>query len=202
MFQHLSRRFVRLAFPVLGASLGLLLAATPAAAQVGVGIKGGLVFPDFSSDDFNADNRNGWQAGLFVGGNRDGVLGVQGEINYVRKEVADELGLGEVQLSYVQIPVLLRLNAGSRSRGGAALYGIVGPSFSAKVGESISGFDFDTDAFEGVDIALMFGGGVELGRFLVEGRYSRGLRQVNKNFSDFTEIKVHSFAVLVGVRLN
>ena len=183
--------------------------AWPAAAQgVGFGVKGGLSFAEFTTDDFHLDNRTGWQAGLFVGGNRDGVVGFQGEFNWVRKETTffdSGVEIGTVKLDYLQVPMLLRINAGTKSKNGFALYGLAGPSFEVKLRDEITGFGGGSTSdysFENIDVGLMFGGGVEISRFIIEGRYSKGLRSVNKNFKDVTELKVNSFAALVGIRFN
>jgi len=167
--------------PLVLALLCVGFAGTASAQGVGVGIKGGIVYPDFDNDVLNLKNRVGWQGGLWFGGNRPGVLGVQGEVNFLRKRAESNLIPDEtVDVNYLQIPVLLRLHNPS-SAAGFQLYGIVGPSFDIKVSETISGVNFTDDAFKTFDIGLMFGGGVEIGRVLFEGRYERGLKNVNKS---------------------
>ena len=64
------------------------------------------------------------------------------------------------------------------------MYGIVGPGIELKIADEIEGFTLD-DGFEGADVSLVFGGGIEVARIIVEGRYEKGLRRINKNFSDF-----------------
>ena len=184
------------------AAMALGMAGTASAQGPGVGIKGGVVFPNFNSDAFDLKKRTGWQAGVWFGGNREGVVGVQGEVNLLRKRAeSDIIPDATVDITYLQIPVLLRLHNPSSSAAGAQLYGIVGPSFDLKLSETLEGINFTDDAFKRLDIGLMFGVGVEAGRFLVEGRYTRGLRDINEELS-VTEIKSHSFAVLAGVRFN
>lgn len=185
-----------------------LAAAAPVAAQdgAGFGIKGGVRYPDFSTDRLQLDNRIGWQAGIFFGGNRNGVLGLQGEVNWLRNETdiaaVGSIPAGTVRLDYVQVPVLLRLNAGTKP--GINVYGIAGPSFEALLRDEVSGFGGPTHSdyqFENVNVSLMFGGGIEISRFILEGRYSKGLRTINKNL-DVSDIKLNSFAVLAGIRFN
>ena len=55
-----------------------------------------------------------------------------------------------------------------------------------------------TDGFNGLDIGIVAGAGMEFGRLALEWRYSRGLRRVNDEFNDLYKIKSHSFAALVG----
>ena len=177
----------------------------PAAAQgdpgIGVGFKVGPNFADFSSDVLDIDTRTGWHAGVFVGGNRSGVVGWQTEFNWVRKQGRIAGIDQDLRIDYVQIPVFLRLNAGTESRQGFALYGIVGPAFSFKVADEINGVTID-DAFEGTDVGFVAGAGVEITRIILEGRYEWGFRHINKNFTDVDEITARSFTVLIGVRFN
>ncbi|HTG90315.1 MAG TPA: outer membrane beta-barrel protein [Vicinamibacterales bacterium] len=183
------------------AALILIGSAASAAAQ-GIGLTFGPTFSTFSNDVLDFDSRVGFQGGLFFGGNRDGVLGVQGELNWIRKQTTASAigpGIADISVDYLQIPVLLRLNAGTRNTSGFALYGLVGPAFEVKVADEIEGVT--NDWLEGGDVGLVFGGGIEVARLLVEGRYEKGLRRINNNFSDISDIKSQSFTILFGIRI-
>jgi hypothetical protein len=196
--------FQRVIGTVVLAAIATFAISTSAAAQgLGFGVKGGLVYPDFSVDvgDYEYKNKTGWQAGLWFGGNRDGIVGVQVEINYMEKKAEAESGLGDFSIKYMQVPILLRLNTPARTKNSFQAYGIVGPSIDIKVGDEFNGLNI-IDEFEGTDIGLMFGGGIDVARLIVEARYSYGLRQINKSFSDVAKLKSHSFALLFGVRFN
>jgi Outer membrane protein beta-barrel domain len=183
----------------LAALVVLVLAGTaPFASAQGVGIKVGPTFDEFSGDVFDFDTRTGIHAGLFIGGSRDKVVGLQTEFNWLRKNTATEAGQ-EIRIDYLQVPLLLRLNAGSSSANGAALYGVVGPAFDFKIADEVEGFTLD-DGFEGTDVSLAFGGGFEVAHILIEGRYEKGFRRINKTFSSLDEIKKQSFTILFGVR--
>ena len=189
---------LRLFGPVTAlAALALVGSASVASAQ-GVGIKVGPTFDEFSDDALDFDNRTGVHAGIFVGGSRDNVLGFQTEFNWLRKKAATEAGQ-EIRIDYLQIPLLLRLNVGSSSPNGPAVYGIVGPGMELKLADEIEGFTL-VDGFEGADVSLLFGGGFEVARIIVEGRYEKGLRRINKTFSDLADIKKQSFTILFGLR--
>jgi hypothetical protein len=176
--------------------LALIGSSTWAAAQ---GIKFGPTFATFSSEALDFTTRTGLHGGIFFGGNRDGTLGVQTEINWIRKSSeTDPLNLG-IRIDYLQVPVLLRLNAGSSSSSGFSAYGIVGPAVEVKIADEIEGLTLD-DGFEGADISLVFGGGVEIARIIVEARYAKGLRRINKTFSNASEIKAQAFTILFGLR--
>ncbi len=192
------------AVALLAGAFALGSSTTAAAADddpgVGVGFKIGPTFADFTSEDVNLGRRTGWHGGLFIGGNRSGVIGWATEINWVRRRgttPSDE----EFQIDYVQVPIFLRLNIGTKSRNGFAIYGIAGPAFEVKVADEINGVTID-DTFEGTDVGLVLGAGMEITRLIFEGRYEWGFKQINKTFSDVTEIKQRSFTILVGVRFN
>jgi hypothetical protein len=193
--------FARAAGFCLLATVG---SASAAHAQ-GVGIKFGPTFATFSSEALDFKTRTGVHGGLFFGGNRDGILGLQTELNWLRKNVEEvperlETAVGrQIRIDYLQIPVLLRLNVGNDSAGGFRVYGIGGPAVEIKIADEIGGLTID-DGFEGADVSLVFGGGLEAARLIVEGRYEKGLRRINNTFSDYTEIKKQAFTILFGIR--
>jgi opacity protein-like surface antigen len=177
----------------------LTVIGSASAAAADGGIKFGPTFSTFSSDALDFNNRIGWHGGLFFGGNRTGVLGLQGELNWVRKRA--EVQGQNIRIDYVQIPVLLRVNAGTDSPSGFAIYGIAGPAVDVKIADEIEGITLD-DGFEGADVSLVLGAGIEAARIIVEGRYEKGFRRVNNTFSDFTDIKTQAFKILFGIRFN
>jgi hypothetical protein len=175
-------------------TLALIVSPSPAAAQ---GIKFGPRFATFSSDALDFETRTGIHAGLFVGGSREKVVGLQTEFNWLRKKAAS--AGNEITIDYFQLPVLLRVNAGSSSANGFGVYGIVGPAIELKIADEVEGFTLD-DGFEGADVSLVFGGGFEVAHIIVEGRYEKGLRRINNSFSAPSEIKTQAFTILFGLR--
>jgi hypothetical protein len=121
-----------------------------------------------------------------------------GEVNLLAKKGTE--GGEAVNLYYVQVPVLLRVNAGSRSRSGVSVYGIVGPAFDIKVSDDSGDFAI-VDEYEGFDVGILGGVGVELNRFIIEGRGTWGLRNIAKDFMA-SELKSRTFAILAGIRFN
>jgi ribosomal protein S6E (S10) len=174
--------------------LALVVSSSPVAAQ---GIKFGPTFATFSSDALDFKTRTGIHAGLFVGGGRDKTVGMQTEFNWLRKKA--EVNGNQISIDYFQLPVLLRVNGGSSSANGFGVYGIVGPAISLKIADEIEGFTLD-DGFEGADVSLVFGGGFEVARIIVEGRYEKGFRRINNTFSAPSEIKTQAFTILFGLR--
>ena len=191
--------------------LALFLAVPIAAAAqshggIGVGVKGGPLFSsltsDVSKDEFKT--RTGWIGGLFVGGNRNGVVGAAVELLYARKGAKANDGSGDqIDIDYLEVPVLLRINAGSRSLSGANLYAVVGPAFDIRLKSKLSTGEDLKDQTEGADVGLAVGVGVEITRFLVEARYTKGLRNIASASLDLGEkIKTSTVAIFFGVRFN
>ena len=139
----------------------------------GFGIKVGPTFDEFSGDALDFDTRTGIHAGLFVGGSRDNVFGFQTEFNWLRKN-AEPNGVAahpdrlpadpgaaapQCRLQLRQRPCALRhRRAGDRvedCRRDRRLY----------AGRRV----------RGADVSLLFGGGFEVARIIIEGRYEKGL---------------------------
>ena len=188
---------------LLLASVWLLLHPPSVEAQgVGVGIKAGTLRTNLNLID-GADvpgNDTGWMGGLFFGGNRTGRIGVMGELNLLAKQ--GELSDGESTLYYAQIPAMLRVNLGSRSRSfrSAIVYGIVGPSIDLKLGQDLSTMA-RLDNLKTFDFSATAGVGIEVARFIVETRTNWGLRNFAHRASA-TGPRTRSFALLGGIRFN
>lgn len=188
-------------------SLCVLSVARPASAQnaegIGVGVKGGLLFNtlDFGANDDFLKNKTGLIGGLFIGGNRGGLLGVEADIFYARKGGSGSGSAPDLDIHMLEIPVLLRLNLGARSLSGVGLYGLAGPAMDFRLKSDFGGVDI-IDFTQGYDVNMVFGGGVEITRFLAEVRYNHGLRNISKDFSASREIRTRAWAVLIGVRFN
>src|SRR5262245_11206602 len=61
---------------VLAALLTCGLGVREASAGFGLGIKGGPIWPNFSSADIDLNNNTGWQAGFFFDGGRSNLFSV------------------------------------------------------------------------------------------------------------------------------
>ena len=75
--------------------------------------------------------------------------------------------------------------------------------FDINLKASLNGLDVKSK-YQSLDLGILFGGGIEITRFLVEGRWNRGLRNVldSDNAGSISDIKTQSFAVLFGLRFN
>jgi hypothetical protein len=177
------------------------------ASGAGIGLKLGPLFTSYSaaSCDGCFNTNTGFEGGIWFGGNRGGRVGIMGEVLYAKKKQEANNGLltGSTSLQYLEIPILARINIGSRSRNGVSIYGLVGPVFDINLKASIGSQDVKSN-YESLDLGLLGGVGIEITRFLVEGRFNQGLRNVLKsgNAAAFGDIKTRSFAVLFGFRFN
>jgi hypothetical protein len=175
------------------------------------GVKAGVVFADLTNfedaleDVMSTSMRTGFIGGGFVTFGEP--FAVQAEVLYTQKGTrADESGLEvEVNIDQIEIPVLARYTFGTGTTRG---YVFGGPSFDfkvdAKVKASFEGEDEEEDIDEDVEtfeFAIVVGGGVEFGHFLVEGRFSLGLTDLVKDDEEFDQsIRNRTFAILGGVR--
>lgn len=203
-----------------GLALLLLAGATPALAQgqittntsvsnsssehdgIGVGIKAGPLFSNINSDVISSplDTRTGWIGGLFFGGNRPGIVGVGADVLYARKKVGTPAG--DLTFDYLEVPVYLRVNAGTRSLNGFNVYGLVGPAFDFRLKGKLNFEDSPADQMQEIDVGVTAGAGIEITRFIVEGRYTQGFRNLGKDLTQNDKITTKSFAVMFGVRFN
>ncbi|HUR34310.1 MAG TPA: porin family protein [Vicinamibacterales bacterium] len=165
---------------------------------IGFGVKAGVLFSSFRDARSDYKSRNGWQGGLFIGGNRAGALGVQTEINYAKK--GSKSGSLATDTYYLEIPLLLRMNVGSSNRNaGVNVYAFGGPAADILLKAQLDGVDIKRQ-FKDLDWNVIAGVGVEVSRILVEGRFNWGLANVLDGPGN--ELKTQSFAVLGGIRLN
>ena len=194
----------------------MVLAAAPAFAQgttqnsgLGIGALGGISWTTIRTENepsFDFNTGTGWQLGIWFGGNRDGRVGLMGELSYAVKKVSSEFD-EEVEREYVQIPVLLRINAGSRAKNKPSLYFLAGPAFDIQISTKENGEDpIDENNYQGLEIGLMFGAGFEVARIGIEGRYSYGFKSVLStdaaNESGFGSTKLNTFSVIGKIRFN
>jgi hypothetical protein len=150
---------------------------------LGFGVHFGGTWTRASTEgDIDLDQGSGIVAGIFFGGNRDGRAGLQGEISYLTKTV-QVVGVAEgedtAKNKYIQIPILLRINTGSRSNNGPCLFFLAGPNFDIKVSDNADDlFTNPDDIYEGVEYGIMAGAGFEAARFGVQVRYTWGLNNI------------------------
>ena len=199
-------------------SLALMFAVTPAWAQgnqqnvsnqdegIGVGVLAGIVRPKLQAEGFDdfAETRTGTMLGLWVGGNKNGLIGFTGEFIYLfrKTDINGDAAGGELKFPAIEIPAVFHINFGSSDRNKAMGYALVGPVFTLNLKQKLDGEDIDEDdEFRGADIGIMAGGGFEVFRIGVEVRGNWGLRNINQE-GDLVDIKTRSVEFLVKFRFN
>jgi hypothetical protein len=162
---------------------------------IGIGVLGMITRTSFDVDEdfFDINSRTGYGFGVWVGGNRNGLIGFTGEFIYVVRKAEDALG-NEYDFKIFQIPAVFHINFGSRSRSGIGGYIVVGPSFGINLGEEINGADLGDD-FSGADIGIIGGAGVEFFRVGIEGRGNWGIKSITDE-GDFADSKTFTFELL------
>lgn len=198
------------------ALLCVALAEVPAAAQVGGGVKAGLALSTFSYPGTDEEIQAlTWRPDVVVGGfvvaPAKRVVSFQAEGTYGRRGARADFGDVRVdfRLTYLEISGLLRI--GSRPAEGPSVYAYGGVTTAFTLGATQiltapgSGADeIDVAAVTAdADFRISVGGGVEIRRFLVEGRYTQGLRPLFEDSvsnPELTTIRTRAIEILAGVR--
>lgn len=216
------RSFPRPASPF--AVLVLLLVATAASAQtrlppqanrppadqgVGIGVLGGWTnstLKGSAEDEAALEPRNDYMFGVWFGGNRAGRVGFMGEVNYVTKGAREKEFDGALRLTYLEVPALVRVNIGSRTREGARFYGLAGAAFAFQLDAKLEDPEFEdldvSDDYETFDVGLLVGAGAEVKRIGVEFRVNWGLKQLYEPIEGYEPIKNFQFQVVGKFRFN
>src|SRR5579863_1055786 len=146
----------------------------------GFGILGGFMFKSLSQSPVDGETltaNTGKTIGIFFGGNRPGRVGVEGQLMYnIRKGTL--LNGDVLSIHSLEIPVLIRVNIGSQSLKGVLGYIIVGPAFDIQLNDSLLSQSV-TKNYKGLDVDVMFGGGIEITRFFIELKEDLGVFSVN-----------------------
>jgi len=179
-------------------ALAAFLAVSPAAAQ---GLQfGGKAGPSFTTIVLDEDEGPPFERRIAAAGGGFVVLPIAARLSLqvealttprgTRLEPEESDGIVQtLMVRYLEFPVLLRVN-GPRRGGGWYFFGGGYTALRLSAKEQLSSFTGFTnagtredvgDAIELVENGLIGGAGLELGKYLlVEGRYARGLTNINK----------------------
>ena len=175
------------------------------------GAKAGVNFANlnFEGDeaDVNFDSRTGFVGGLFVVVPANSQFALQTEALFSQKgaKTEDDGFSGTIKLNYIEVPVLARFSTPATS--GSSFHVFAGPSFGFKMSaEATSEFegeeeteDLDDDT-KGFDLGLVLGAGIEFGRFVLDGRYSWGMTDINDEEEEGLKVKTRTFSIMAGFR--
>jgi hypothetical protein len=170
----------------------------------GFGILGGFLFHSLTQSPVNGAGltaNTGKTIGIFFGGNRPGRVGVEGQLMYNIRKGTTSNG-DTLSINSLEIPVLIRVNIGSQSLKGVLGYIIVGPAFDIQLNAALLSQSVNKN-YKGLNVDVMFGGGIEITRFFIELREDLGLFSVNSgNLGSTTAIHGKTFDFLIGFRIN
>jgi hypothetical protein len=187
-------------------------AQTSHAQSISGGIKAGVTsarLPGVTDAiEITADEESRWGGtfGAFVTVPLNDLVAFQPEALYVVKGATVASSAANYSLKfdsrYLEIPLFARFGRSNRP-----VYFLAGPYFgfqlSAEGTETVGGRsetrEFD-DQFKSVDTGVSFGLGASFNRFLIEGRWSEGLVDIdNQDLSD-TTVRHRVFALLAGFK--
>lgn len=187
----------------------VMLAWVPAASAQGLsyGVKAGVNLSSISFEPDDSGNpyesRVGWLAGAFATIPLRGWLSLQPEALYTIKGARVDFESVESQLivDYFEVPILARV---SLRRG---FYAVAGPTVAARIkarsrtkfGGSTEEIDLEDD-IERVDLGVAAGAGMELGRWLFEGRYTHGLSDIDAEAGETAKVRNRTISLSAGIR--
>ena len=191
--------------------LVVFCAAASARAQgLEKGVRGGITYAKTSASGEGEAAGLDWQIrgvfGGFVTWRFMSWLELQPEVLYVMKGArSEDIVDTKLLLDYLEVPLLARVTRGRA--GGTRYYLAGGPSVGyllrgktrADFGGSIEEIDIK-DELEPVDVGLVITGGVEFGSIVVDGRYTHGLSNIDKESSEGQEVRNRAVSVTVGIR--
>jgi hypothetical protein len=163
---------------------------------------------DFDEAKVTGDGRAGLVAGGFVAQDFNATFGIQVEGLFSQKgtEFAEQSGVfdedASLKLNYLDFPVLARISFPGSA---AAFRVLTGPSFNFKISQSAEVGNVELDADElplkPFEFAYVLGAAVEVGRFIIDGRYNWGLTDINdEEEDDEPTVKNNWFSVSFGWR--
>lgn len=184
-------------------------AATAGAQPIEWSVKGGLNVATLALDDQQdaaVESRLGLVAGAAATWAVSDRLAVQPELLYSQKGARfdNELGGATFALDFIEVPLLARYTVLTGAR---PLHVFAGPVIgfkvravaSAEVGDQEIDQDLSDD-IASTDVGIAAGAGLDFGRSLVEGRYTFGLKTIDKDNGDSQDAKTRVLSVMVGVR--
>lgn len=195
----------------------VLLLPGPVFAQE-AGVKAGVNFASLTPEEDESPDisrRRGLVAGGWIRTPMSDRVSLQAEGLFSEKGVRFDVralgvdGSADIRLRYLEVPVLARADFAARSSGRRFFVaGGVAPAFnlSAHATTDVEGEeDFVREVGDEVyafDLGLVGGAGVQIGRALIEARYTHGLRHINTDDNgDEDRIKNRVFSVTLGFRL-
>ena len=182
--------------------IGVMLAMPTASSAQTIGVQGGVSISTFGTEDSSVslDSVIAPTGGVFLVFGSGSLTGRAEAVFSIRGAKSD---LGDYKLSYLDLPVGAQFQFVRRSRSDVHVFG--GASFGLKLDATLTqADDVDVsldDEVEDLDLGIFVGAGMTFGRFVIDGRYTHGVRNVNVD-ADTPAVKNRSFAIMFGIKLN
>ena len=208
---------------VVTLTLGLTLLAPSLlrAQRSSFGLLGGVnsskAYTELNGEDQDTERRTGWAAGGYAEFGVGKRVSIRPEI-LVTEQGGEESEAGEtfrVNLRYLQIPVLARVDLGGRESMRPFL--LIGPALSLRIGcevELRGSFltatadcdalpDDEPDPFTKNNVSGIIGGGVDFGRWALGVRYDHGFSNIASKAvrEDGDSAKLRTLSLLASIRL-
>lgn len=192
-------------------AIALLCTATASAQGRALGVKGGVNLATQRNtgegDGADLQSRIGLVAGAFATLPLFSRLELQPEVLFTSKGASVDLEGVEASLvvDYLEVPALARL---SRRGGGKMHYYVAGgPSVGfllrARTRTKFATATEEVDISDDVnrfDFGVAMGGGVEIGALVIDGRYTLGLQDIDKDKSDAVKTTNRAVSLTVGFK--
>jgi outer membrane protein with beta-barrel domain len=178
------------------------------------GVLGGAAFDKPGGADTQQidGSYTGFAVGGFVGLQLTPGFAIEPEALYVQKGIKLDATAGntKVKVPYFEIPVLAKLRIPAKGQSIVSPHIYAGPALAFKVGCHVKGtgstgtISEPCDAtgidvrIKSTDFSLTFGGGVDVGRAIIDVRYDLGLSKFSDNPSGNNDAKHRTIYLLAG----
>jgi hypothetical protein len=203
---------------VVVSGLTLLLAissavfAQPGLVKVHFGVLAGAAFDKPGGTDATDINGTytGFGIGGFVGLQVTPGFAIEPEAFYVRKgaKTVNSGVTGKIRVPYFEIPVLAKLRIPVKGGSIVSPHLYAGPALGFKAGCHLNATDGTTSISEdcdaeniklkSTDFSVTFGGGVDIGRAIIDVRYDLGLSKIGNDPSGGNDVKNRTLYLLAG----
>ena len=157
---------------------------------VGVGIKAGANFTNYSSDNYSTSSVTKYHVGAYVNINFSEKWGVTPEVLW-SSQGAKIKGVGDFDTDYVIVPIMLRWNPID------LIFIEAGPQFNFLTNAKLEGYPNIEDELKSNTTCAAFGAGVKLPLGFNGGlRYVVGLSDLSD--IDTVELKEGTFQIYIG----
>jgi hypothetical protein len=191
---------------------GVSVASAQQRSEVQAGLVGGLTLfrPTLRADAGNIDfdANPGWAGGVFITTAPNGLVSLQHELHFaVKRAEFAQPGNVLIQQRFTSIDVPIFVRFSTRQSRSTGLHVLAGPAFTFRTGvrqtTSAGGTVTTQDIGNQVrtfDLAIAVGGGLDVGRWLFDVRYTHGLRNVIVDQSGNARVRLHTTTVMTGIR--